>query len=332
MKYMIPKDNMTLFETYLDKTDQDTLDYIFSISEAEQDQLMLNITKRLYTHITKNITDIDFGTIPKSKGDITKIENYDTMIDCIEVIQKLLVQSKQKTDSVDTISKAIENIKIRKSKFEMGFKLNDELVCLLYSAITSSIVSSVGFLISTCIDFIKSPGDTIELSINRTALKQTHNNLLFDNLNKFNMGCKTGQVDLVLDTCIKKGSKDLLGVLGTYTITQGAFLVAIGLFIIPLLRELIYFFYYTRVQISDYFEIQAELLEANAYTLQDKNEKGIAKKQLNIATSFRKIADKIHVESKQSEDKARKRIKQEELVMKTSPEGELSSASDTPLF
>ena len=87
------------------------------------------------------------------------------------------------------------------------------------------------------------------------------------------------------------------------------------LVLIPILRELIFLFYYQRVRIADYFETQADLLEMNAYNIQNNNatftkeeRKSISNKQMAIATKFRKVSDFIAVDAKAAEVKATKEI------------------------
>ena len=85
--------------------------------------------------------------------------------------------------------------------------------------------------------------------------------------------------------------------------------------IIPTIRELIFFFYYSRAKASEYFDQQATLLTMNAYNIEnnltktDKNKKEIARKQKAIAEKFKNMSNKLKVETKTSEAKASKEIK-----------------------
>ena len=100
-------------------------------------------------------------------------------------------------------------------------------------------------------------------------------------------------------------------------------LVGLLLTIIPIIRELIFFFYYSRTRISDYFDMQSDLLTMNAYnvknnTTMDKYKRDkIAKKQLSIAQRFRAIANKVQVTSKKAEIDTTKEIQKETKKVKT---------------
>ena len=103
---------------------------------------------------------------------------------------------------------------------------------------------------------------------------------------------------------------------GAFAFTTATIAVSIGLIllIIPIIREMIFFFYYTRAKVSDYFDMQASLLTMNAYNIENnltkdtKSKKEIAKKQKAIADKFKAFSNKIKVNIKTSESKASKEI------------------------
>lgn len=303
-----------IIKEYYDITDVDTRKIIVGVSEADKNQILSGITNKLYNNIIEKVDDIDFGTIPNSKGDITKIENYDKLIECVDLLRQIMREYNQDTKkNLDVITDAIQNVLDRKDLFMKSFQMNLELPMVLYSTIVLSIVSSVSFMISSCIEFIKSPNqDTFDIEIDKVALNKTKDNLLFSNLGKFNEACRKGQVDSSIDYIVKNRVKNFTGyeiglVLG------GIAIVGILLNIIPIMRELIFFFYYTRVRVSDYFDVQADLLQMNAYNLeaegkQDEEKKKISKKQMKIVDLFRKISNKIAIDNKGSEVKATKEL------------------------
>lgn len=320
---MLNKNLEYLIKEYCETPDRKTRQILLSLDEADQNQVLNSLTSKLYDLIIDKVDDIDYGTIPESKGDITKIENYDQTLQCIDVITDILKQYNQKTTSIDTIRTALNNIVDRKEMFEKGFRYNIEFIMVTYCTMTLSIVSAVSFLITTCIDFIKDPSsDSFEVSIDRTALAKSKDNLLFNNLQKFNSSVSKGEFDKAMDYLINENVKKLSGMTAAY-IVGGVALTIIALNIIPIIRELIFFFYYSRTRISDYFEIQAELLEINAYNVQnnptiDKNKrKTIYQKQTKIAERFRNIANKVAVKVKKGELEVEKDRKTSKKVIKS---------------
>jgi hypothetical protein len=222
----------------------------------------------------------------------------------------------QKPDAIITISNAIENIKLRKSIFEKGYRLNLELPMMIYSTMTLACISATSYMISTCIDFIKTPNqDGFEISLNKVALAKSKEHLLFDNLRKFNESCKKGDIDRVLEYTISKNVKGFVGTAsGTGVFVATVAITALALSIIPMIRELIFFFFYSRTRVSQYFDLQADLLQMNAHNIeingtQDKEtKKKITSKQMGIVKVFRNIANFFAIKGKTAETEAHKEI------------------------
>ena len=320
-----PKDYDKIITEHFDITHNETRKVLLNINEADQNQVLTALTSRLYEHIVEKVDDIDFGTIPNSKGDITMVDNYDRLVDCTNVIESLLIEYKQDLKPIKTIKDAIENVKTRKELFQKGFRYQVELPMITYSTIVLSIISSTSFLVSTCIEFIKIPSqEEFGVILDKVALVKTKSNLLFNNLERFNIACDKKQIDNCLDVVIKNNMKNLTGVEVGFVV-GGIAMAGLILNIIPILRELIFFFYYSRTRVSDYFDIQADLLQMNAYAVQNNDtmkkadRERIAKKQMKIVELFRKISNKVAIDTKESEVKATKEIvKSKDDKVKTS--------------
>lgn len=299
---------------YFDITDNETRKVLLNINEEDQSQMAKSLGHKLYDNIIDKVDKIDYGSIPDSKGDITKIENFTRLTECLSTMEGILLQYKQSTMSTDIIKDAIENIKNRTHIWQKAYNLNIELPIVLYNTIVLSIVSSLSFLISSTIDFIKSPGeDSFEVSINSVGSLKTKDNLLFKNLSKFNDTCHSGELDKCLDYVMKSNSKQLLGSSGGIIIGS-ALIITLITNIIPIMRELIFFFYNTRQSVSDYFAIQADLLQMNAENIRYNSSKSsdekkkIRQKQLKVVNSFRKISNVLAIKSKKAEKDAAKDI------------------------
>lgn len=318
---MISKDFDDIIKEYFDITDTKTRKVLFAIDEADQDNVLHSLTSKLYDDIVNKVDDIDFNNIQSTKGDITKIENYDQLMECVEVMRKLLIEYNQDTEPIDTITKAIDNIKERQELFERGFNLNVELPMLTYCLIVLAIVSSISFMISSCVEYVKVPNkEEFSIAINKVGLTKTSSNLLFTNLKRFNDMCAKGQLDRVLDSVIKSNAKNFMGLgLAAGAILGAGAIIFMVKNLIPLLRELIFFFYYSRTRMADYFEIQSELLQMNAYnldtsaTMYGRSKKDISdtkNKQLKIANSFKKISNFFSIKGKETEVNTNRDLKQ----------------------
>lgn len=321
-----------VLKEHFDTSDRRTMKTLLSLNETEQNQAMVALASKLYQKILDKVDDIDFGTIPASKGDITKIGNYQEMIECLDIIGDIITNFKQNTAQIDTIEQAIENMKASRKTWEKAFAINCELVMTFYNTICLSIVSSVSLLISSSIDFISKPGEvkSFEISFDHVAYSKSKDKLLFQNLEKFNRSYAKGEVDKLMSTIVKTNAslKESTGIPESITesLTLGAVVMGIGgtifigvLFslIIPILHELVSFFYCTKQSVSEYFDQQAKIVQFNAeqlkydYTKSENEVKKIYDKQMKIAEKFRKISDALAIKMTKADKDARKVVQQD---------------------
>lgn len=307
---------------YFDINDTMTRKVLLAIDENDQNKVLASLTSKLYDNIVNKVDDIDFGEIPMSKGDITKLSNYQALLDCNNTMSQLLKEFKQDTEPVDTIFTAIDNIRNSANIWKRAFTGNIELPMVMYNTIVLAIIEATTYLITMCIEYIKIPSeDSFQLVIDKSALSRSKDHMIFDNLRKFNDSYKKGQITSAMEYIIKENVKNFTGEIGMGTALFG--ITAILFCIIPILRELIFLFYYTRVRISEYFETQANLLQMNAYNVEQnrmdltkEQKKNISKKQIKIAERMRTISKKFAVEMKESEVKASKDIASENKKQK----------------
>lgn len=298
-----------------DVTDDITRKTLLSIDEADQNKVLDSLTSKLYQSIMDKVYDIDFGGVEETCGDITKLQNYDTMLECINVIKDILIQYKNDTKIPDEILTAISNIRERKDTFEKAFNLKLDLPIVLYNTIVLSIVSSVSLIISTSIEFIKDVGEeTYQIKFDKVAYARSSQSLLYTNLQKFNHACSNGEVDRSMDYVINGAKKNFLGMDDVFTIVGVVGATGLVLSIIPIMRELIFFFYHSKQSISDYFEVQADLVQMNTEylrqnpTMTEKEKKDIIKRQDKFVKAFRKIANFMCIDDKKAEQKAKKDV------------------------
>ena len=317
---------------YFDITDRETRKVLLAVNEADQNKVLVSLTSKLYDNVVDRVDDIDFGEIERTRGDIQALPNFPTLHECLNNMARLLIEFKQDTKPIDTIAESVSNIIESKNIWTKAYAINAELPMITYNTITLAIIEATSYMVSMCVDFVKSPSqDTMQIMIDKSALTKSKGHLLFKNLESFNEAYRKGQVDKamnhILDEAASKktldpAKKNFLG-LGIYT--GGAAVAAVigvaGLLfcIIPIIRELIFLFFYYRVRISEFFDVQADLLQVNAYNVQNnrldltKDErKKISTKQMKVAEDFRKVAKKIAVDGAAAEKSASKDIKVED--------------------
>lgn len=205
---MIMNTYQELFREYFDISDTATRKCIVNLEDGEQEQLLTALSSKLYDMIVSKVDNIDFGTIPKSRGDITKVDGFENTENCLSIIRQLVMEYRQDPACVDTVITAIQNIKDRKGLFVKSFALSVELPMLLYNTTVLAIEQSVSFLIAVCIVYIKDPDiQGMNAALDKAAYNNAINNLLFQQLALFNNGCKTKEIDSLIDELIKNGGK-----------------------------------------------------------------------------------------------------------------------------
>ena len=204
MIYMSDFDQIV--KEYFDLSDSHTRKYIVSLDEADQGQLLAALSTALYEKIVAKVDKIDFGTIPKSRGDITKVDGFAQTIECLDIIRRLSIEYKQATDIVDVVINAANNVKDRKVTFTRGFNMNANLVTTMYNLITLSIERSVSYMIATCIQYIKDPNsETMKIALNKVAYNNAEDDVIYQQLISFNKMCQTKEIDKVLENALKNG-------------------------------------------------------------------------------------------------------------------------------
>ena len=307
---------------FFDITDTETRKMLLAVNEADQNKVLVSLTSKLYDNLVDKVDDIDFGEIEMTKGDIEKLPNFNTLSECLINMKQLLIEFKQDTKPVDTITECIANLIDSKHIWTKAYAVNAELPMITYNTMVLAIIEATSYMVSMCVEFIKSPSqDTMQVMIDKSALTKSKGHMLFKNIDSFNSAYNKGQVEKAMMHVIDESAKKK-NFVGFYGIGVGAAVVGIAglLFcIIPIIRELIFLFYYNRVRVSDFFEVQADLLQINAYNVENnrldltkEERKNISSKQLKIAEKFRAISRNIAVQASDAENKASKEIKKED--------------------
>lgn len=323
---------------YMDYTDYRTNRRLMAMNEAEQNSVLVSLTNRLYGMIVGKIDSIDYGEITNSRGDITRLKHYDEMIECIKVLKDIFEQYHENTKPVQEIENAINNIEDMKALFVGAFAGNATFPISVYKTMTLACINSISFMIAVCIEYIKSPkNEGLEIVLNKTGISKVKESLVYESLVDFNDACRKGDVENCLRPLVQSKAKGLapglfLGI--KFALVIGSVAVAL----LPIIKDLVYFFFAARARVSSYFDLQAKLLEMNAEELKNNadiktegDKKEVIRKQLAIAANFRKIADMIAIDSKKSEVEATNEIKKDNKKYKVD-DVEDGTATDGPLF
>ena len=335
---MLRDEYLSVVQEYFDVTDNTTRRCLLSINEADQNQVMASLANKLYNIICKKATDIDFGLIPNSKGDINNIPNFIDIWNSLQTVRDLIISSKQSTTQIDSIIECIENLQKSKYIWEKAFNINNDIACMYYNTMALSIVSATSIYISSAIEFIKNPGsEGVDMELSRVTKNKSKDGLLFTNIEKFNKAYQKGEIEKTMGGLLKvqkdmhesgmvvSESVTLLSLLTGFlagsipaVAASVVFIGALITLIIPMMHQLTTFYYHMRVKLSEYLELESQIIRLNAEKVKydrsksEEEKKKIADKQRKIADKFSSAAQKIAIKSTKAEKVADAECKQDQ--------------------
>lgn len=338
---VMTKEFKQIVSEYMDITDYKTNTRLYNLDEAEQNTVLLSLTNKLYQMIVAKIDDIEKGDIPKSRGDITRLPKYNQLKECAKTLTSIFEQYKEDTAPVKVIENAIDNLEDNSDVFVQAYMAKVDFGIMIYESVTLAVIGSLSYMIACCIEYVKDPkNDGLTIVMDKTGVAKVKEHLLYENLVKFNEACRTNDIENAIRPLIKNRTQNLFGVGGLVLVKGLLIAVPVIIALIPLVKDLVYYFFAARQRVSVYFDIQADLLEMNANELKDNpnittdaDRKSVIRKQLQVARTFRQIADKLAVEAKTAENKADKEIKKDNKKYRIDDvETNPADASDGPLF
>lgn len=284
--------------------------FIMNLNESEAESSSDKLIAHLYSTAVEKYNYIDFGKIPDSKGDITKFEGYQTVKDTLSTLDQLVMKSSNSNfKELEIVKTAMTYLEKHRLEFSKAFLSNISMIEVIYNTVVYSIIASTNLLISIYVEYIKTPGATLDIAINT---KKDHRDfILFKSLDDFNKACAKGSMMKIFATV--KDRDKFIGIIGAGLIGASTFLLACTL-IIPAIRGLIYSVYDIRMGVSEYLAQQAEFLKLNAENIKDSgtttrlDSKKVVKNQLNTAKKLEKMADKIAVKFEEADKKGKKEL------------------------
>ena len=299
-------------ETY-DLSDYATKKNLLFCNEAKRIDNLEHIVGNLYLHIKSNVAGIDFGTIPKSKGVVTRIDNYANVLDCINSVHELVYNYKERTDIPDALSTALANLQQRERVFTKAFALNIEFPIMIYNMTVLAVVSSVSLLLSSTVEYVKNGHDSFAVSFDKTGYTKSRDHVLYQYVTQFNRNCDNGTLDKLMNDCIKnnltpmsesaelepvdEGLKEVIGTVGDIVGMAGGaatavkvgqaamkfkplkivvMIIAAGFAIVSFVKlvcKAAFWVMSTSMKLSDWFEIQATYLQINAENLKYRDDR-----------------------------------------------------------
>jgi hypothetical protein len=242
--------------------------------------------------------DIDFGDIPNSKGDLQKFSGYNNMVATLDVLEKLTKKFGMKIPEIQIVEDAINNIRTQRKQFEKGYQLNIDFIKLYYQALVLACIDATTLILASYVNYTKTINN-VEFQLKKG--KGISGNICLDSLASFNNSIKDGSFNKFANGLLSKKQENFLGGMAAKVATMPIkATVTIATSIVPVLRGLLFYFYDTKMSISEKLAYQKELLEMNKFNLeaegmdaQTRNK--ILSKQQKYIDRLSKMSDKMIV-------------------------------------
>ena len=287
---------------------------LYNLTESEKINITDKMVVALYKSAMNKYNGIDFEYIPNAKGDITKLKNYDTLMQSIETLDNIQTQFNTKLNELQIIKESIRILQAYKKEFCLCFIQDNQFGQAIFNTIVMSIIYGVDMCINTTISFITTPkSDLNNLMANQRKYKN-ESSILFDNMQKINDAANSGKLKDLFDKLLTKNN--FLGSVTASTVIGIAVISLVGMAVLIIaIRELIYFFFNSRLKLADYFRKQAKFLELNIAELKSvnapqtiANKDEVIKKQQKKVDQLLKLADKFEMEFVKQQRDAEKEL------------------------
>lgn len=316
----------------MEASSQEDKRFMRSMSKSDVNQVNAALVQKLYESILK-YNRYDLGSIPKSKGDIEKIDWMTDTLECLTVLETLHNQHGIPVQDIQEIRKTISIVSRLKRSFEFGFKVNNDYLVILYNTIVMAIMDATSELITNYTTYMVTPNDVKYSTVYKGG--RGRGGISIDAIRRFNNLAKDGTLDSTVNTIVTNATKNPAGTrkkeVATESLTVAASVAVGGIIlsvlsllgikkIITLLRELVFHFYNSRVKFTEYLELQAAFLEMNRLTVQSSNRPAsqkiqILQKQEKVILKLRRLADKIKIGSEDASIRADKMLKDENSTL-----------------
>ena len=289
-------------------------DEVHQLTEAELKHVSSELVTQMYTALIEK-SHVNFDKIPTSMGRIEKYVGTVNMLKTLDIISQVAEKMNVKVPEIEVVNVSITNISNMSNVFEAGFKTGNELVTVTYNTLVMACVEATSAILSSYVEFVKSPNGGTEVSITKSPEKV--GTLVINNLALFNGLCKNGEFQKTMTQAISSARRNFGGftpgdVMNYVSMGTGAMMS-----LLPALRQMTYMYYNSKLKVSHWCDQQAQFIEANRLNIESNTGLDPAKKatliqkQSKEAARFLKLADIFKVDTKTNSVKTLKEIDKE---------------------
>lgn len=303
-----------ILENMSDASSMLKVNSLYAINESETREISNNLLTRLFGLSAKKFNASSYDAINATKGDITRLKELQGIKDSLELINSIRIQSNvSEFEELDNTRIALKYLIENREMFIYAYKKDNELSIMLYNNIAMAIVEYTSHLLIASMSFVRHPNEkTFSMSLNNTESINGVESLLYQNILRFNKLVTTGKLNKIYDNVQFTGRNNFTGsiAMGTAAVIGIGILVALISAVI-IIRELTYYFYASRIKLSDYLTLQALFIEMNVIDNKMKSDGKLPKhieRQKKVHDLILTLADRIDVSDKLASKSAKKDI------------------------
>ena len=246
------------------------------------------LASKICKYAAKKYESLDFGSIEKSKGDLSKVTELETVIKILDVVQ---LQNKNESVLADImlIKNTIDNIRHYKKEFMEGFDEGIGLLKMIYSCAVKGIIEYTTWI---CISAFDINSINNEISAQTNARKQNeYFRAIRKSLEDTNSSIERGDLDKI----VKELQKNKVPQQEEVVMSSLIIGISVAIGFILAIRLAIVAFYSLKMKLKDFLEIQIALLDANINSgnIDDK----VKAKQKKILENLVKLKSKLEHET-----------------------------------
>lgn len=217
-----------------------------SIVQETLKQVFQRIMGKLQVMITGE-KGKEFEAIAKSNGDITKVKNFDTTMKVLDILAKdKRPDIKNRVNNIKTLVSELKKRKTQWIKIQAIARKSDSAIDVMVAKLFYwSYCAGIRAVIA---------GTSLTAAKAMNVIPTNSNDKIYEEITQVNALFKNGNFDKCINYLLDDKATESVALLVTVVAVVTVITVALSL------RIFVYYFYYTRVKIADYFAQQSDFL------------------------------------------------------------------------
>lgn len=322
--------------------------FLSTLSEAQKMSLADMMGTGSLKHSEKKLAHLNrkkaFLDLPETRGNITKSKSYKYTKQCLSMLKPIIEKGKghntvEALTAFQTAEAAMSNLEKNVHYFEKAYDTNDSANILAYQTIGIAELEFISIILINCTSFTENNSLIYRDPPKNSLMK----NILYKHLVKFNDICRNNKLKLneelerkieeyemtyneaapalIAGIAASAAANPLVAGVATVAATAAGILA-----LIYIVRGLICFFYFVKIDISETLKYISGMVEANSMSVAngDPKNKTVAQRQTNVASSLKKLGDALDNDVKQAQVNAEATLKKEDMQTSRSIESTIN--------